>query len=91
MREQDPGRNGDDFQGAFLDASVAAVVLGVGDGDIRPGQPGELFAQGGLVILHGEQIMRAALFDKVFRVVFLAVQGVCRDQCSEQVDGVQKC
>src|SRR5664279_193061 len=37
VREQDPGRNGDDFQGAFLDPSVSAVVLGMSNGEIGPG------------------------------------------------------
>src|SRR5664280_119790 len=70
VREQDPVFYGEDFQGALLDPPVAAVVFGVGDGDLGPGQPGELFAQGGLIALDGEQVMRAALFDEVFRVVF---------------------
>ena len=68
-----PSSTGDDFQGAFLDPPVTAVVLGVGDGNLGPGQTGELLAQGGLIALHCEQVMGAALFDKVFRVVLLAM------------------
>src|SRR5664280_624673 len=89
VREQDPVFYGDDFQGALLDPPVAAVVFGVGDGDLGPGQPGELLAQGGLIAFDGEQVMRAALFDEVFRVVFLAMQCVSGDEHPEQFEVVQ--
>ena len=56
---------GDDLQRSFLDASVAPVVLGVGDRDVGPGQPGELFAQVRLVVLDGEQVMGSALFYQI--------------------------
>ena len=49
-----------------------------------------MLAQARLIACDGEQVMRAALFDKVFRVVFLAMQRVGRDENSEQVDSVQK-
>jgi hypothetical protein len=34
--------DGGDLQAAGLDPAVAAVVDGVGDGDVEPGQPSEL-------------------------------------------------
>src|SRR5664279_3656179 len=86
-----PSSTVNNFQGAFLDPPVTAVVLGVGDGDVGPGQSGELLAQGGLITFDGEQVMRAALFDEVFRVVFLAMQSIGRDEHPEQFDVVQKC
>jgi hypothetical protein len=53
VREQDPVVDGDDFQGAFLDPPVAAVVLSVGDGYLGSGQPSELFSGTPVVFMGG--------------------------------------
>jgi hypothetical protein len=51
-----PGQRGGDLQAAELHAVVNAVTGAVGDGDLAPGQAGQLMVQRGLVGLHDQQV-----------------------------------
>ena len=53
--EPETSFDGDDLQGAFLDAAVPAAGLGVPDGDVGPRLPLEGLAQGGLVALYADE------------------------------------
>jgi hypothetical protein len=44
VREQDPGRDGDGFEGAFLHPAMTPASAGVSDRDLCPGQDLELLA-----------------------------------------------
>jgi hypothetical protein len=52
--EGQPGGDGGDFEGAPLGAAVAFLPGAAGDGDLAPGQGGELGVQPGLVALDQE-------------------------------------
>jgi len=54
VRKADPGRDGDDLQGAVFSSAVALDELIVDDRDVRPGQVTHLGVQGGLVALDDE-------------------------------------
>jgi hypothetical protein len=65
VREAQPGGHGGDLEGAPLVLAVTALA-GVGCGrDVAPGQGRELAAQLRLVVLHGQDVVRAALIHQV--------------------------
>jgi hypothetical protein len=85
-----PGRHRGDLQGALFGAAVAFVPGLAGDGDLPPGQGGQLGVQAGLVALDGDQVVRAALGDQVLGVSALGVQGIGSHDRPGQVDAVQQ-
>jgi len=54
VREHQPGGGRDDLDDPLLDPAVAAAILHVAQGDLLPGQAGELGVQAGLVALDQE-------------------------------------
>ena len=49
-----------------------------------------VFAQGRLVVLGGEQVMRIALFDQVSGEITLGEQGIGGDGSALDVDGIEQ-
>ena len=68
LREGQPRCDGDDLQGAPFGAAVAFLAGIIGDGDLPPGQRGQLSVQAGLVTLDGDQVVRLAPGDQVLGV-----------------------
>ena len=68
MREGQPRRDSGDLQGAPFGAAVAFLAGIIGDGDLPPGQRGQLSVQAGLVTLDGDQVVRLAPGDQVLGV-----------------------
>jgi hypothetical protein len=90
VREGQPGGYGGDLQGASFGAAMAFLTGVMGDGDLPPGQPGELGAQAGLVAFDGDQVVRAALAGQVLGMSALRVQGIGGDDRPGQVDAVKQ-
>ena len=71
--------------------AAAALLAGlVRDGDVLPGQGGELGVKAGLVAFDCDEVVRAALGDQVVGVGPLSMQRVRRDHRSGQVNAVQQ-
>jgi hypothetical protein len=68
--------DGGDLQAADLGPTVAAVAGVVLDGDLVPGQGGELVVQGGLVGLDDQQVVGVLVGDQPVGVLALGMQGV---------------
>jgi hypothetical protein len=65
--------------------AVADVVAAVHHRDLVPGQGSQLFRQVRLVSLHGHQVVRVALLDKVGGVIALGVQRIHRHHRAAKV------
>jgi hypothetical protein len=89
VREGQPGGHGGDLQDAALVTAMASLTGVIGDGDLPPGQGGELVVQARLVALDGEQVMRAAA-GQVGGVATLGVHRVGRDDGSGDAGAVQQ-
>lgn len=90
MWEQVPGRDGDDFDAAFLDPAVDPVVAGVGDWNLFPWKDSQLLMQGWLVAFDGQQVVRVAFEYEVVGVGMLGVHRIRGDHRIGQVDGAQQ-
>ena len=89
MGEGQPGGHGGDLEGAAFLAAVAALAGLMGDGNLPPGQGGELGVQAGLVALDGEQVIRAAS-GQIGGVGALGMQRVGGDDSPGDIDAVQQ-
>jgi len=76
--EPDPGRDGNQLQGAVLSSAVALGVLVMNVRHLRPGHVTQLGVQGGLVAFDDEDVPAAVLV-QVSGVGPLGVQGVFED------------
>jgi hypothetical protein len=88
LRELDPGRDGDDLEGADLSAAVHGRGGAVGDLDRPPRERGELAAQPGLVALDRQHPVRTAGGEGL-DVLALGVQRVRGDNDAGEVDAGQ--
>jgi hypothetical protein len=82
--------DGGDLQAAGLGTAVAAVVDGVGDGDVAPRQRLELLLQRGLVGLDDQQVGGVLVGDQPFGVLTLGVQGVGGDDGVGEVQSLKQ-
>lgn len=64
VREGQPGGDGDRLQGAVLLPAVPAAALAVAGRDAAPGQVLKLGIQAGLVLLDGQDVVRALARDQ---------------------------
>ena len=89
--ESDAGGHGDGFEGGFVSfSSVAAVILGVGDRNVGPGQRHQLGARGRLVPFHGQQNSARRVRSRGVGMGGLGVQSIGGDQYPEDVNGIEK-
>jgi hypothetical protein len=82
--------HGGGLQAANLGAAVAAVAGVVGDGDLAPGQGGELVVQAGLVGLDDQQVGGVLVGDQPVGVLTLGVHGVGGQDPPGQVQALQQ-
>jgi hypothetical protein len=82
--------DGDDLEGALLDAAVATVTGPVGDGHALPRQALQAGQQGGLVGLDREQVVGLLAGDQELGSVSMGVQCVRRDHHAGQVQAGQQ-
>jgi hypothetical protein len=89
VREVQAG-DGGDLQAAEFHAGVAAVAGVVGDGDLAPGQGGQLVVQGGLVGLDDQQVGGVLGGDQPVGVGVLGVERVGGDHSAGEVQPLQQ-
>ncbi len=82
--------DGGDLQLADLYAAMPAVASVVGDGDLAPGQGGELLVERGLVALHDQDVGGVLVGDQPVGVLTLGVERICGDDGGGQVQVVQQ-
>ena len=82
--------DGGDLQAAEFHPVVAAVAGTVGDGDLAPGEAGELVVEGGLVGLDDQQVGGVLVGDQPVGVLALGVHGVGGDHGAGEVHAVQQ-
>jgi hypothetical protein len=81
--------DGGDLQAADLGPAVAAVAGVVGDGDVAPGEAGELVVQRGLVAFDDEQVGGVLDGDQPVGVLALGVDRVGGDDGVVQLQSIQ--
>jgi hypothetical protein len=70
---------------------AVTALAGVGCGrDVAPGQGRELGAQLRLVVLHGQDVVRAALIHQVAGVLALSMHRICGHDGTTEADLVQE-
>jgi len=82
--------DGGGLQAAELGPTMAAVAGVVGDGDLAPGQGGQLVVQGGLVGLDDQEVGGVLVGDQPVGVRTLGVQRVGGQDPPGQVQAVQQ-
>jgi hypothetical protein len=81
--------HGGDLEAADLHAVVAPVAGVIGDGDVWPGQGGQLVVQGGLVGLDDQQVGGVLLGDQPVGLLALGVERIGGDDPAGKVQAVQ--